>query len=291
MSAELFAIVAPLFVGAGIGYGWGRLGRPYDVDLVTSLVFLFGAPCLVFATLTGVEVGLEALGEIALAAALALACFLAVGALALKALGLPYHSFLPAVSLPNAGNMGLPLCLFAFGERGLALAIGYFAVSAATQFTVGVRIASGTLPPGRLARTPLLYALAISLVFMLTGTRPPAWVANATGLIGDMTIPLMLITLGVSLARLRVTSFRRSLALSLLRLGMGLVVGLALAQALGLEGVSRGVLIIQSAMPVAVFNYLFAQRFAREPEEIAGMVLLSTTISFVTVPALLLLVL
>ncbi len=291
MMAQMFAIIAPVFATAGIGYVWGRLGRPYDVELVTSLVFLFGAPCLVFSTLLRFDVSLAALATVALAAALALACCLATSALALRAFRLPFHSYLPAVALPNAGNMGLPICLFAFGEAGLALAIGFFAVTSVTQFTLGVRIAAGELSARRLLGTPLIYALALALAFMLSDTEPPVWIANTTRLIGGMTIPLMLITLGVSLARLEIDSFRRSLALSLLRLGMGLVVGLAIAEALALDGVLRGVVVLQSAMPVAVINYLFAQRFRREPEEVAGMVLLSTTVSFATLPLLLLLVL
>jgi predicted permease len=134
---------------------------------------------------------------------------------------------------------------------------------------------------------PLLYALAAALVFMVTETTPPDWVNATTDLLGDITIPLMLITLGISLARLKVASVARSLVLSLLRLVMGFAVGVALAAALGLEGAARGVLIIQLSMPVAVFNYLFAQRYQTAPEEVAGMVILSTGLSFATLPLLL----
>jgi predicted permease len=102
---------------------------------------------------------------------------------------------------------------------------------------------------------------------------------------------MMLLTLGVALANLKVTSLWRSVVLSLGRLGLGLAVGLGIAEILGLEGAARGVLILESAMPVAVLNYLFAARYDRSPEEIAGLVLVSTTLSFVTLPALLLIVL
>lgn len=285
---QLFAIIAPLLVCAGIGYAWARLGRDFDSDLVTSLIFLLGTPCLVFSTLLKLEVSPAALGEIAMAAALALAIFMAVASATLKLLRLPFRPFLPALSFPNTGNMGLPLCLFAFGEVGLALGIAFFAVISTAQFTLGMWISSGQSSPRQLARTPQLYAIALSLAFMLTETPLPAWIANTTELIGAMTIPLMLITLGVSLARLQVAGFARSLMLSLLRLGLGLAVGLGLVQAFGFEGATRGVVIIQCAMPVAVFNYLFAQRFNREPEQVAGMVVLSTIVTFAALPLLLL---
>ncbi|MBX6323857.1 MAG: AEC family transporter, partial [Rhodospirillaceae bacterium] len=110
-------------------------------------------------------------------------------------------------------------------------------------------------------------------------------------LFAGVTIPLMLLALGVSLARLRVASRGRALALASVRLGGGVVVGVALSWALGLHGAARGVLIIQSAMPVAVFNYLFAQLYRRAPDEVAGAIVTSTAISFLTLPALLLLAL
>lgn len=291
MYGELIPILTPLFAGVGVGFVWGRLKRPYDVDFITSLVLLLGTPCLVFSTLVKLQVQADLLGQVALAAVIAVACFLALGGMVLRLAGLSWRAYLPALAFPNAGNMGLPLCLYAFGEPGLALAIAYFAVTSTGQFTLGMRLASGHMSIAHLARTPHLYAIALALVFVIAGKRPPAWLLNATDLVGGMTIPLMLITLGVSLARLRVANVPRSLALSLLRLVMGFAIGLAVAEALDITGVSRGVVVIQSAMPVAVFNYLFAQRFRAEPEEVAGMIVISTAISFATLPLLLLLVL
>jgi hypothetical protein len=122
---------------------------------------------------------------------------------------------------------------------------------------------------------------------MLTGTTPPKWIDTTTELLGGIVIPMMLITLGISLARLGVKSIPRSLGLSVLRLAMGFAVGIGVGAALGLEGTAREVLIVQSSMPVAVFNYLFALRYNTAPEEVAGMVLISTVLSFVTLPLLL----
>ena len=78
--------------------------------------------------------------------------------------------------------------------------------------------------------------------------------------------------------------------MSALRLGLGFAVGLAVATAMGLEGTVRGVVIFESAMPVAVFNYLWAVRYNTAPEVVAGLVLASTALSFVTLPLLLLFV-
>ena len=287
MIGELFSIVAPVFICAGIGFAWEKSGRGYDVNLVTNLVTNIGAPCLVFHTLANLQGDGPAFATMVGATLAALAVSIGVGALVLKLARLSQRSFLPALIFPNTGNMGLPLNYLAFGDLGLALAIWVFTVYTVGQFTLGVAIASGTVSLKALARLPLLYALAAALIFMISGTTPPDWVNNTADLLGDVTIPLMLITLGISLGRLRVASMPRSLGLSVLRLVMGFAIGIALAAALGLEGTARGVLIIQLTMPVAVFNYLFAQRYNTAPEEVAGMVILSTVLSFATLPLLL----
>ena len=106
-----------------------------------------------------------------------------------------------------------------------------------------------------------------------------------------MTIPLMLLSLGAALAKLEIRNFGRSLVLALLRLGLGLAIALILAEILDLGPIARGVLIVQAAMPSAVYNYLFAERFKRSPNEIASVIVLSTLISFLTLPLLLLIAL
>jgi len=291
MILELFNIVAPVVICAAIGFGWSRLGLPFETPFVTALVTNIGAPCLIAATFTKLNVSPEAFGQIAGAAALAILAFMVIGAAVLKATGLSLHSFLPAMMFGNAGNMGLPLSLFAFGEEGLALGIAYFAVNSTGNFTIGALISSGSTSVGKLVRTPVIWAVAFALVLMFTGTKPPVFIANTLNLLGNIAIGMMLLALGVSLARLKVRSLRQTFGLALLRLGMGFSVGLGLSYLLGLEGAARGVVILQSAMPVAVFNYLFAQRYGRAPEEVASVVVASTLISFATLPLILLVVL
>jgi predicted permease len=196
-------------------------------------------------------------------------------------------TYLPSLVFANNGNMGLPLCLFAFGEQGLALAIAFFVVGAVLMFTVGVGLAAGEVSPRMLLRTPLLWAVGIALALLAFSVELPRWISNTVHLAGAFTIPLMLITLGVSLAHLKVSSLKTSLIFSVLRLGMGFSVGWSVALALGLEGVALGVVVIESALPVAVFNYLWAVRYNNHPEEVAGMVLLSTTLAFFALPFML----
>ena len=138
-----------------------------------------------------------------------------------------------------------------------------------------------------LGKNSLIYAVLAALIVMGTDYQLPDWLANTVYIFGQFAIPLMLITLGVSLAKLRITSLPRNLALSCIRLTMGLGIGLLVSQFFGLEGVARGVVVLECSMPAALFNYMLAVRFDNNPEEVAGLVITSTLFSFITLPFLL----
>ena len=286
MILELFNTIFPVMACAGLGYLWTRFDQPYNIRIVTHLVSYIGAPCLIFSTMVSIQ-GLSAqIADMAISAAVALLAFAALGTLILLTAKLPLRTYLAPVTFPNAGNIGLPLCLFAFGEEGLALGIGFFAVSASAQLIFGQWLFSGFPTPLPLLKAPIPYAVAIGAIFLATGTEVPKFLYNTTDLLGGFAIPLMLFTLGVSLGKFRVIHFSRTLALSLLRLIMGATGGFGIAELFGYEGMQKGILIIQCAMPIAVFNYLFASYYDREPEEVASLVVLSSLLAFLLMPLL-----
>ncbi len=287
MLLNILAVIAPVFICALLGYGWVKKGLAFDTPFVSRLVMEIGAPCLIFSTFMEINVDLGAFKQMALAAFVAMLVFGMISGTALQLAKLDQRTWLPGQVFPNVGNMGMPLCLLAFGNEGLALGMTYFMVNTVFAFTIGMMISSGKLSFRELLRNPMFYSVILTVICLFSGIRPPQWIQNTTKLLGNFTIPLMLIAMGVSLARFEIASIKRSAALSLLRLGMGFGVGVVLAHLLGLTGVARGIMILQSSMPVAVFSYLFAVRFNRSPEEVAGTVVISTLLSFATLPALL----
>jgi len=287
MLIELGAVLAPVILTAGVGYVWSKTGAGFDTAAMTKLVSTVFAPALIFSALTANE---AALGQMLRAAGAIVACMAIAGGLGLallRALGQPARVYLPVLMFPNFGNMGAPICYFAFGDEGLAYAIAIWTAISLTVWTLGLWIASGDLSPrNALTQPPVLAALIASAV-ALTGLSVPLWLSNSAELLGAPTIPLMLMALGVSLASMRIVSLRLSLGLGAARLLGGLAIGLAVTEALGLEGVLRGVVILQSSMPSAVFNFLFAHIYNRRPEEVAGVIVASTGMSMVTLPLLL----
>jgi predicted permease len=284
MYNELIAVIAPILICAGLGFAWARMGLDYPVEFVTRAVMYIGTPCLIVSSFSKAGIDIAKMAEIAGAAVLILLVMLAIGVVLIRMMRLQTKTFLPPLLFGNTGNMGLPLCLFAFGERGLVLGLTVFLAVFTVHMSLGIVLVAGRGNLAGLLRQPVLWATAISLLLVSSGQSLPAWLDNTTSLLGGVTIPLMLITLGVSLADLKVAEWKHSLLFSFIRVAGGFSLGVLVAGLFGLEGVERGVLILQSSMPVAVFNYLLALRYQREPGEIAGMVVLSTVLSFILMP-------
>jgi predicted permease len=287
MFAELFAIAAPVFLIAGFGALWAKLKAPFDAAVASNLALNVGTPCLAFASLTRFHMPAAELARLGLSALVIMAVTSLLGIVTLRLLRLQPNSYLPTVVFGNSGNMGLPLVLFAFGEQGLALAIGYLAATAMTNLTVGEAIARGHITLRSIYRSPILYGLGAAVVFVLFDLPVPQFVAATTKLLGDLAIPLMLLALGHSLVKLQVRKFGLAALIAAMRLGLGFVAGHIAASLLGLDGTGRAVAILMGSMPAAVANYVFALRYGRDHETVAGAVVLSTLASFATLPLLL----
>jgi predicted permease len=287
MFAQLLAIAAPVFLVAGLGAAWARFRAPFDVAVMTGLALNVGTPCLAFTALTRMQFSAGEIGRLGLSAFIVMAATALLGLIALRLLRLRIPAYLPTVVFGNSGNMGLPLALFAFGETGLALAIGYFSATALTNLTVGEAIARGSISFRSFVRSPVLYGLAAAIFFILSGLPVPQFITATTKLLGEFAIPLMLLTLGHSLAQLRVRQFGRAALLTVMRLGFGFLAGHAAAWLLGLDATGRGVAILMAAMPAAAVNHVFALRYGNDHETVAATVLASTLLSFATMPLLL----
>lgn len=284
MISELAAVSAPVALVTLAGLLWRKRGLPFDQEFVTRSIVGLGAPALVFETLSQSALALRDLATMGAATVACLALFAAAAIPTLKFLGLSQRTFLPALVFPNIGNMGLPICLYAFGPRGLALAMIYFTVTTFGQFAFGPAIALGKFSLAGALRAPFLHAAVVGVAFAQAGWSMPKWLGDAIYMVGQITIPLMLLGLGAALAEFRAARLSRAMALSAARIGLGALGGALVAWGFGLEGAARGVVIVQSAMPVAIFNYLFARMYGGEAEEVAGLVLVSTLMSYVAIP-------
>jgi predicted permease len=284
--AEVAAVLAPVFVLAAIGYGWRLTGAPFDMPFVTRIIMYVAGPCLVFTSLSQLALPLGQFWEMVGAIIVVTLGVAAVSAVLIRLLGLSQRSFLPALTLGNTGNLGLPLCLFAFGEEGLGLAVAIYVTNSLLQFTFVPLLHTRVSAVRTLFSTPMLYGAIAGLAVEISDVRVPEWLANTLGALGDLLIPLMLMALGNTIGSLKANNLSRAFGLGAARLVISFVVAVAVSFALGLSGVAQGVLVLQGAMPAAVFSYLFAARYERDADDIAGIVLVSTLLAAVTLPLL-----
>lgn len=286
MSAEIFSVIAPIFVIVAIGYIIERTTKGFHTETLSRLVLLVGTPSLVFSSLTKSDLpGVEIVHIIG--CAVLIVCVTGLAAFAVLSLAhLPVRTFLPPLTLPNSGNAGLPVVLFAFGEEGLAIGTAFFMVIATIQYLVVPVIMAGEFQLSDVVRQPLIVSILAVAVVAISGIEPPQIVADTTEILGGIVIPVMLILLGGAMARLPLRDIRISLLLSFGRLCLGACAAGLVIVATGITGVEAASLFILSAMPAALVTYVFAERYQRAPERVAAFVLTSTSLTFLLLPIL-----
>lgn len=287
LALTVLEITAPVFLLAAVGFTWVKLGFEYRVQFVTRLAMTLAVPCLVFTALMQADIAPGALGTLTLAS---LATYALVGVVIwalVKILRLEGRTFLNPLVFGNTGNLGLPLALFAFGEVGLSYAVVVFAIMGILSFTVGVWLVSGGGSPLKMFKEPLVGATLLGALFLWQGWETPRFLTNTLDLIGQMAIPMMLITLGVAVARLKPARLVLSVSLSLAKLAICIAVPAFVGMWFGLSGIPLSVLIVQTATPVAVTSYLLAEKYGADSDAVAGLVVISTLLSILGLPLIL----
>jgi len=281
---EVLQIVAPVFILAAIGFVWVKAGGEYRVQFVTRLAMTLSVPCLIFTALMKTRIDPAALSEVVLATSLCYAALAGVSWGVVKLLRLEVRTYLAPIVFGNTGNLGLPLALFAFGEVGLGYAVVIFAVMAVFSFTIGVWLVSGGGSVRAVFKEPMVGATLLGGLFLTRGWTTPDWVTNTLSLIGQMAIPLMLITLGVAVARLHPSGFVRPVFIAFLKFLLAVAIAWPVGQWFQLAPIPFAVLVLQISTPVAVTSYLLAEKYDADSDAVAGLVVMSTLLSVVTLP-------
>lgn len=287
LTLTVLEIVAPVFLLAAVGFIWVKLGFEYRINFVTQLATTLAVPCLIFTALMQAQIDPAALTALTLASVAAYLAVTVIAALLVWMLGLHRRTYLAPMIFGNTGNVGLPLALFAFGAEGLSYAVIVFAVMAIWSFTFGIWLIAGAGSLGKVLREPLVWATLLGGLFLWQGWQTPTFLTNTLELIGQMAIPLMLVTLGVAVARLTPQGIGRAVVLSVVKLAVCVGIAWVTALAFDLNRIALGVLVLQIATPVAVSSYLLAEKYGADSQAVAGLVVVSTLISVGALPLLL----
>jgi predicted permease len=283
---KLIDVIAPVFFVIGIGYYLGRKNPEINTDFITTFAGNVGTPAMIFYTITTTGVTLSVFTEYFIYSLIIIGGFSIVGIVFLLLLKKDFVSELPPLILPNTGNMGIPICLFAYGTAGLGVASAIASVIILLHFTLGVLLAKKSFSFKILIKNMPIYGIIISVIFLYFEWDVPGYLENTTFLLTYATIFLVLMSLGIALSRLKVVSWTHASILGAVRVIIGPLIGFGLIKFLNLNGFAAGVLLIQSCMPSAVLTYLVGSMYSERKvvDSVASVIVTSTVMSFITIP-------
>lgn len=283
MLLRIVAILFPLFAIASVGFIVGRRLRP-DLSQANKLNMDVFVPALIFGALANKS--FQIMEYLPLLGATVVAVFGSglLGWGVARALGVAPRTFVPPMMFNNCGNLGLPLAVLAFGDAALAPAVVMFMVSNLTHFTFGAWLLDHNIKLSGVWRIPTVIATFGGLAVSLAGVELWQPAMLAIKMLGDISIPLMLFALGVRISESRIGAIRLGLIGAVARPLLGMALSFALVWLIPLPERERALLIVFGALPPAVLNYMFAERYNQEPEKVASMVLLGNVAAVLFLP-------
>jgi predicted permease len=287
MGQIFLSVVLPVFLVISLGLLLGRL-KAIHRESLSSLCLHILTPSLIFHSLTTQTLSGPVAAGVVGFSVLHFAIMTALVFLVVKIVPMREEYRRPVILssiLLNAGNYGLPVVLFAFGDPGLSIGVLFFIVINILTSTVGVYVAAGnnssTLEALKATlRIPWFYVIIAAVVVRVTGLVLPVWLAKAVELTAAAAIPVALILLGIQLSRTPLRGYLPVAFLaSLFRLLIAPVLGLGIASILSLPPTAASVLVVQCSMPTAVFAVILSIEFDVRPEIVSSAILISTALS------------
>ncbi|GHU16963.1 membrane protein [Betaproteobacteria bacterium] len=283
IALRIVGIITPVLIISAIGYAYARLQKP-DMTWINRLSLDLLFPLLIYTSMASKDFNIRDFLWLIVAG---LIVMLGSGLIAWQAARWLHYNpraFVPSMVFSNVGNMGLPLTLLAFGQEMLPAAIALFMIFSMVHFTIGIRICAPDVSVKGILRGPMLWAMAAGIASSLLGFTLPEWLASSTRLLGEAAIPLGLFTVGVGFASFKVKRWSIGIIGAVLCPVSGLVVAWPLAHLLPLSPPLRGVLLLYAALPPAVTNYIFAERYQQEPGLVSAIVVVGSIASIFFVP-------
>lgn len=284
---KVLSVVFPVFCIIGLGFLFARF-KKISLEPILEVLLYLTIPALVISSLSRKKLVIDDLAIVSLSAVIVI---LGTGLLAFIYLALIKRRDLRGFYLPvmfmNSGNMSFPLALLAFGPDGLTVAILYYIAVSLMVYSLGIYIAKGTGGFKEMFRLPLIYAAATGIALNIGDISLPEPLLITFDMLGAATIPIMQVSLGYRLYSARLAYPGISIAGTALRIGGGIAIAWAVVTLLGIEGMNRNIILLSSGMPAAVINFVVSHKYKVDSDLVASTVALSTLVSIVTTPLLL----
>lgn len=286
VEVDILSVVVPVFLIILISYIVAKV-KHINLDPLINVAIYLTTPSLVFSAIQKHDLVLSNFFKIAVSS---IAVILVSGALALlifKIFKIKKKELLLPMMFMNSANIGYPVSMFAFGALGLSMAVKFDIFNALIIFSLGIYIAEKRASIKEIFKLPLVYAAVLGIAFALLKINVPTMIMRPIELVGGAAIPLQLIILGMSMTKVDLKDLKLAFLGAGYRIGIGFILGLIMVLILRPEELTKNVILLQSAMPAALFTVILAEKYKRDTGLIASTVLISTILSMFTISLIL----
>ena len=280
---QILSIMFPIVAIVAIGWGLGRISN-LDMNTANHLNLDVFVPALVFSAFSDKAFSLTPHISLVLAG---LVIVLGAGLIALiisKTTHYNFRTIAPPMMFHNAGNVGLPIMSLAFGKPGLVTGLVLFLVGNISHYGLGTYILSAGQGIKILLRQVVIWAAVLALIINMSPLIIPSSVMLPITMLGQIAIPLMLFSLGVKIASIDFQEWKIGVLFGVLSPAIGFAIAFLIVMLFDLSAIQAGSLLLFGALPPAVMNFLFAERFNQQPESVASIVLLGNLFAMITLP-------
>ena len=283
MLTTFVTAILPVMIIAGIGSVLSLKTEYLDDPNLPRLIVNVGMPCLLLHSMLSSHIDFLGMSKLVFSTVLAILGMVLVSMVVLKIMKLNFRFYLPVLVHPNTGNLGIPIAYSLLGEQGLAGAVIISSIIGISHFTLGLGLMSGSYSLKKLGANPPLISLLISALLLGLNVPVPDFLLQVFDMLGSITVPVMLLMLGRSLAHMQVyeTHWGRLIFLAFYRPAVGLIIAWVTAIFLSLSPLHTANLMIACSMPVAVLNYIFTNRYNGPVNDVAGLTFLTLPTAFI----------
>lgn len=283
---NIIAIVLPIYLIIAVGVLLGKV-KKLNLDSFVFIIMYITGPALIIASLQKSDIQMAEFSSMMIYTAIIVLSLWLISTVIIKLSKTKEKGIQLPMIFGNTGYLGFPIALFAFGVIGLSYAVIYSAIETIIIMSLGIYLAHHKNDFREIFRIPLIYAVIIALFFNIINYKIPSLLLTPIDMIGQISIPLALIVLGYRLTKIEVTSLKKAFFASVFKMGVGLIIALVIISVFSLTGLIKNILILEAAMPSAVFTMIICYKYRRDPDLVASVVLVSTLLSIITIPLIL----
>ena len=283
----IIKLVSRVFIFAFIGYLIGKIREGFIRPLIAvvidgSLYFLI--PFFFFLSMWESSADLLITKKVALiAASVVIACGVMAYLFSILS-GVEFRQICLPIMFMNAIYLPIPINTLFFGSDGMTYSVIYSLAAGILHFTLGIYLVSRKEHFREIIKMPMIYAALAGIVLNQAEIGIPAVFLHISQGLKVVALPAMVGLVGYQLKLIKWRHLRLVNIGVPLRLGGGFLVALIMVRLLHFSGPGASVVLISSAMPSAVLTYIFAKKYDADAGFAAGMIMVGTLLSVVTIP-------